>query len=277
VPTVESMFGRPVRIIGLIGALSVSAVLVGAVAHGATRPRTTEGPSAGSSTSAPASSAAASKSATATPKATSTATPTPTSTPTPTKTAAAKPVAVAIGDSIMDGHGMTEAQSYPALLADSEGWTLDNLSSDGTGYVTLGVDDNTFQAQADAAVALNPAIVLIAGSSNDLGQDNAALNTAETQLISTIATKLPNAQIIALNTFWGDTAVPAQLLTIDSQVQTAVAAVGGDYIDIGQPLAGRPDLMQSDDVHPTPQGQQLLASAVAAKLPTDITELATNS
>ena len=46
----------------------------------------------------------------------------------------------------------------------------------------------------------------------------------------------------------------------------SVSAVGGTYLDIGNPLAGRPDLMQGGDVHPTAAGQVVVASAVEAGL-----------
>ncbi|MEJ1229601.1 MAG: hypothetical protein WDM88_01560 [Galbitalea sp.] len=45
-----------------------------------------------------------------------------------------------------------------------------------------------------------------------------------------------------------------------------VAAVGGEYLDIGQPLAGHREWLQFDDVHPTVQGQQVLAQAITAAL-----------
>jgi acyl-CoA thioesterase-1 len=178
-----------------------------------------------------------------------------------------KPTAVAIGDSIMDGHGLTVAESWPSVLAGKEGWDLDDLASDGTGYVTLGVDHDTFQAQADAAVALDPSIVILAGSSNDLGKSTAQVQAAEATLVATIAARLPQAQIVAVNTFWGDTTPPAQLTAFDSALDQAVRHAGGTYIDIGQPLANRVDLMQNDDVHPTATGQRVLANSIGLRLP----------
>ncbi|GAA4664618.1 hypothetical protein GCM10025780_01970 [Frondihabitans cladoniiphilus] len=177
-----------------------------------------------------------------------------------------KPVAVAIGDSIMDGHGLTAAQAWPALVAKTQGWSLDNLASDGTGYVQLGNDDDTFQAQADQAVKLDPSVVLLSGSTNDLGESQTEVDAATDELVSTVSKSLPGAVIVGVNTFWGDTTPPAQVAAIDSHFKAAVLAAGGTWIDVGQPLAGRADLMQSDDVHPTAAGQKILAATISAKL-----------
>jgi acyl-CoA thioesterase-1 len=230
---------RTLRIVGVVGAFVVASAMAGAVAHAATT-----------------------KTAKATSSAAAVALSTPAAAPTPYRTAPL--TAVAIGDSIMDGHGLTEAQSWPSVLADSEGWNLTDLASDGTGYVTVGAANDTFAAQADKAVALDPDIVIVAGSSNDLGQDTTAVQQAEARLVQTISTKLPRARIVAVTT------PPAQLADFDSVVEQSVAGSSGTYLDVGQPLAGRADLMQSDDVHPTAAGQKLLASEISDRLPDDL-------
>lgn len=218
------------------------ALTVGAVAHGATHASTSARNEA-----KPVSSSSAGPTA---------------SNPSPS----AKLVTVAIGDSIMDGHGLGADQNWPDLLADAETWNMHNLATDGSGYVTLGDARDTFQDQAERAVALDPDIVVIAGSSNDLGDSDTDVDAAIQKLVTTVKTALPKAKIIAFNTFWGDTTPPAQLASFNAQVKQSVEAVGGTYYDIGQPLSGRADLMQSDDVHPTAAGQKIVADAVAAKL-----------
>jgi lysophospholipase L1-like esterase len=45
-----------------------------------------------------------------------------------------------------------------------------------------------------------------------------------------------------------------------------VEAVEGDYVKIGSPLAGRPELIKDDGVHPTSAGQKVLAEAVNERL-----------
>ena len=175
-----------------------------------------------------------------------------------------RPVVVAIGDSIMEGHGLSAGQAWVATIAKQDDWRFTNLASDGSGFLKPGDEGDTFADQARAAIALHPAIVILTGSSNDLGESNDALATATNATIRQLRAALPSARIIAISAVWGATAVPAQLADIDRQVQAAIAAVGGEYVNIGQPLSGHPELMQSDAVHPTAAGQQLLASSVAA-------------
>ncbi len=168
----------------------------------------------------------------------------------------------------MKGHGLDESRAWPTLLAGDNGWTLTSDACNGAGFLTVGVNDcdEDFPEIIAGSAGLSPSIVLIAGSSNDIGQGNAALQASTIHSFTRLRNQFPTARIIALNTFWGDTTPPAQVATIDAQVSAAVAQVGGTYLDVGQPLDGRPDLMQSDDVHPTVEGQQVLEQSIFGAL-----------
>jgi acyl-CoA thioesterase-1 len=176
------------------------------------------------------------------------------------------PVVVAIGDSIMEGHGLAPSEAWPALLADEYGWRLTNLASDGSGFVTVGSNGDTFADQVAVAARLDPSIVLVSGSSNDLGGDDTMIAGKTAATIRALHTALPRAEILAVSPIWNDKDVPPQLVSIDVDVARAVTAVGGRTLEIGQPLYGRPSLLQPDDVHPTPAGQQVIAAAVAGAL-----------
>jgi acyl-CoA thioesterase I len=178
-------------------------------------------------------------------------------------TSTARPVVVAIGDSIMEGHGLSADQAWVASIAKQDGWRLTNLASDGSGFLKVGNKGDTFTDQARAAIALHPSVIVVSGSSNDLGESNVALTAATTATLKMIRVALPAARIIAISAVWGATTLPTQVNAINSQVKAAVAAVGGEYLNIGQPLSGHPELMQSDAVHPTAAGQLVLAHAVA--------------
>jgi acyl-CoA thioesterase-1 len=167
----------------------------------------------------------------------------------------------------MKGFGLPPAEAWPALLATQQGWKLTALACNGAGFVTIGSsqDCNTnFLGIITDAASLHPDIVLISGSSNDFGQSNAALLAASTNALARLRAQFPAAQIIGLSTVWGDTEPPAQLADVDAQVKHAVNQVGGIWLDIGQALAARPDLMQADDVHPTAAGQLVLDNAILA-------------
>lgn len=165
----------------------------------------------------------------------------------------------------MKGHGLMASQAWPALMAGQNFWRLDNLACDGAGFLAVGDDSDcgeTFAGLVSKAVALHPHTVIIEGSSNDLGQSDSDLMPETVTQLQELRNALPHAQIIALSTIWGDTSVPAQLSDIDEQVRAGVTSVGGVFLEIGQPLQGHPEWMQSDDVHPTAQGQLAIYAAV---------------
>lgn len=176
------------------------------------------------------------------------------------------PVVVAIGDSIMEGHGLDPSDAWPSLLAEDYGWRLTNLASDGSGFVTVGDNGDTFADQAAVAVRLHPSIVIVSASSNDLGAPDSTIAGDTDATIRFIRAALPHAEIIAVSPVWNDTTEPAQLVSIGEDLVRAGQQVGARQLDIDQPLAGQPSLMQADDVHPTAAGQQVIASTVEAAL-----------
>jgi acyl-CoA thioesterase-1 len=174
-----------------------------------------------------------------------------------------------IGDSIMNGFGLADGSDWPTLLGQSESWSVTNAACDGAGVLQVGAPsecDSDFAGIIDSESTMQPDIVIFEGSSNDLGISNSALLAATIAELQTIHADFPSAQIVGLSTLWGYSTVPGQLAQIDSQVQQAVEAVGGTYIDLGQPFQGHPELMQASDVHPTAAGQALLAAAIQKDL-----------
>ncbi|MBG6108416.1 SGNH/GDSL hydrolase family protein [Frigoribacterium sp. CG_9.8] len=176
------------------------------------------------------------------------------------------PLVVAVGDSILSGHGLGSDESWVAQLALQNNFNLVNLASDGSGFVTAGDNNDTFADQITTAIDLKADVVILSGSSNDLGQSDAAVETAIGAVVTKLHTALQKAQIIAVSGVWGATALPPQMVTINDSVRTAVKAVGGTYLHIGQPLGGRVFLMQTDEVHPTAAGQAAIAHHVTKAL-----------
>ncbi|MBT2503481.1 SGNH/GDSL hydrolase family protein [Curtobacterium sp. ISL-83] len=177
-----------------------------------------------------------------------------------------------IGDSITGGHGLTIQQAWPSLLADAQHWQLSNLSCNGAGVLTQGDADDcagTYDDLADRTVALHPRVIIVQASSNDLGQDDDALPGAVEQLVVTLHRQLPHARIIGLSAIWNESAPPAQLARISSDLRSAVRQIGGTYVDIGEPLRDHPTWMQADDVHPTARGQRAIETSVAAAFARD--------
>ena len=174
-----------------------------------------------------------------------------------------------IGDSIMKGFGLKPGQAWPELISQQDGWSLSALACNGAGFLAIGAADDcdsNFSSIVKGASALQPDLVIIEGSSNDFGMSNSALLESTLSAVSDLQADFPRAKIVGLSAVWGDTTVPDEIAEINSQVQQAMAQVGGTYVDLGQPLSGHPELMQGDDVHPTAAGQRVLAAAVKEAL-----------
>jgi acyl-CoA thioesterase I len=183
---------------------------------------------------------------------------------------------VAVGDSIMKGHGLRASDAWPVLLAHDQRWKLDNLACDGAGFLAVGDDSDcgtTFAGLVREAEAEHPEVVIVQGSSNDLGKKDADLEQETQKQLEQLHRALPHTEILGLSTIWNDTKPPAQIGTITTQVKGAVQAVGGQFIDIGQPLEGHRSWMQEDDVHPTRQGQVAIEGAVLTALENDDVKL----
>jgi lysophospholipase L1-like esterase len=178
----------------------------------------------------------------------------------------AAPVVVAIGDSIMNGHNVDSSHAWPQLIGAATNWQLTDLAADGSGFVAVGDDGGTFQDQAIKAAKLDPSIVIIAASSNDLEEDPDEVARQTMKTMRYLRDKLPDARIFALNAFWGDTTPPDELNDLDSDILRASEDTDADYLDIGQPLAGHPELMQVDDIHPAAKGLTVIAAAVASAI-----------
>lgn len=184
-----------------------------------------------------------------------------------TATAASNPVRiVTIGDSIMAGYGLDPAEAWPALLASHESATVTNLGCSGAGFVSVGDCDVPFAGLIQAAAAADPAIVIIQSSDNDDGEDDALAGATMSTLVA-LRDALPHARIVGLSTLWNQPwEEPDEVRAGTSALRDAVTAVGGTFVDIGQPLADDPGLLQFDDEHPTAAGQETLREAITSAI-----------
>lgn len=185
------------------------------------------------------------------------------STPTPTAPPAGTSV-VTIGDSIMAGYGLdSSADAWPALLGKADHLHVTNLGCSGGGFVAVGDCDTDYAGLVDQAVAAHPSIVVIQSSDNDLGESAASIETATRLTVKAVHTALPKARIVGLSTLWDQPgAIPDEVGESSASLRRAVKAVHGTFVDIGQPIAGHTDWLQSDSEHPTVAGQQVLFRAI---------------
>ncbi|MDL9979995.1 SGNH/GDSL hydrolase family protein [Microbacterium sp. ASV49] len=206
----------------------------------------------------------------ASPKHTTTASadPTPSETATPAPASVSTPqVVVTIGDSIMAAQGLDTDEGWPELLATGTPSTLVNLACSGAGFIAVGTCGTNYAGLIDQAAHAQPTLVIVESSSNDMGQSDDAIDEATSDTMATLRTAVPGATIVALSTVWNEQASPPEEVASSSTaIQRAAAAEHAIYLNLGQPLEGHPEWMQSDDVHPTADGQRVLAETVRTQL-----------
>jgi hypothetical protein len=160
----------------------------------------------------------------------------------PTSSAPALPVVAFLGDDFTQGAGATSPQTrWSSLVAEQYGWDEKNFGAAGSGYSTGGTAGGTpYTARVAALAATAPAIVVVAGGRFDIESPNGPtkIKTQVTATFRALRAALPEAVIIAESPVWPLTKPPITLALVAADVKAAVAAVGGRYLDVGEPLFG---------------------------------------
>lgn len=193
--------------------------------------------------------------------------PTPTSTPTPTATPA---VVAYLGDSYTTGTGATSTDSrWTTVLSASNNWIEKNFGVDGSGYATEGTQaPSTFLDRVNEVISVRPEVVIVSGGRFDYSGNSSAsdVSASISQTFAALRAGLPNAKIVAMGPIWDSSSAPERLVEIAQDVKDAVESVSGTYVDIGQPLAERPNLVGDDGILPTDAGHAALGSAIGRAL-----------
>jgi lysophospholipase L1-like esterase len=181
------------------------------------------------------------------------------------------PLAVFIGDSYTQGAGGGGVR-WPTLVGDAHGWDVDNLGLGGTGYIKTS-DENgcgrpycgTYGQTIDEIVG-SPRYIVVAGGRNDIGLPTADVAAAADGLFGELRERYPDAMIFVMAPWFDDDAPPPSAGEFAQAIQAAALENEVVYLDSGQPLLGRTDLISADGVHPNAAGYQALAAAVTAVL-----------
>jgi lysophospholipase L1-like esterase len=180
--------------------------------------------------------------------------------PAATATASDQQRAVFVGDSYTAGTGATDAStSFPRLVSDRMGWEL-VINGCGLDYCPNYVE------MIPTVVAAKPDIVFVSGGRNDTTSDD--VEAQIDKFYTELRAELPDARIIATSPLGDDDPAPRAFERLASTIEDAVTTVGGEYLDLGQPLEGRPELISDDDVHPNDDGYAAIADTLAPLLPT---------
>ena len=173
--------------------------------------------------------------------------------------------AVFLGDSYTVGTGDPDASGYVPDVAAAMGWVAIGQGQGGTGYVNPGPGSGAFAGRVAAIVAEDPDVVVVQGSTNDVGSPPRAVEDAALGLYAALRTGLPRARIVAV----GPVAAPvvrAEVQPIRDAVARAAARSGVDFLD---PVASRwlesPD-WYGDGLHPDDAGYRAFAGDLVAGL-----------
>jgi lysophospholipase L1-like esterase len=176
------------------------------------------------------------------------------------------PIVAFLGDSYTAGAGTTQgSKRWTTLLSQSLGWVETNIGRGGTGYLTTSGKDGcgldvcpNYVGMIPDAVKAKPSIVVVSGGRNDLSKDPQTVAANVHEFFTTLRADLPDAKIIATSPAWDATTPPERLAALAIVIQTEAQSVKATYVDLGQPLAGKPDLISADKVHPNDAGHSAL-------------------
>ncbi|OZC96808.1 hypothetical protein CH281_23410 [Rhodococcus sp. 06-221-2] len=179
------------------------------------------------------------------------------------------PVVAFLGDSYSKGIGASSnGRRWTTLVSAAMGWSELNLAEGGSGYTTSYLGQKTdYGIKLDVLAAAQPDVVVVSGGRNDYEAGTASVTGAvASSLFAAIKAAAPNTELIVTSPIWDSTEPPADFPTLIDGVKAATTSAEGRYLDIGEPLADHPDMIDPDGLHPNNEGHQIIASAVVSAL-----------
>jgi lysophospholipase L1-like esterase len=168
-----------------------------------------------------------------------------------------------LGDSWTDPtvYPWAAAQGWPELLTARLGLGLVNSGVSGTGYAA-NAGTPYFPAQAARGAGAGADLVLVWGSLNDPTQGHSPAETYAGAIATyrLLVRLLPHAPVIVFGPSWGASPPPPELIAASTAVRQAADEVGVQFVDPSRWLAGRPELVLPDGLHPNQDGHELIAS-----------------
>ena len=175
------------------------------------------------------------------------------------------PVVAFLGDSYSKGIGASSnGQRWTTLVSAAMGWSELNLAEGGSGCTTSYLGQKTdYGMKLDVLAAAQPDVVVVSGGRNDYEAGTASVTGAvASSLFAAIKAAAPNTEVIVTSPIWDSTKPPADFATLIDGVKAATASAEARYLDIGEPLADHPDMIDPDGLHPNDAGHRTIAGAV---------------
>jgi acyl-CoA thioesterase I len=179
-----------------------------------------------------------------------------------TSDAAAAVSVVFLGDDYTAGAGASsDSDAWARRVAKRLGVQATLIGASGAGYAKRGADGDSYQSLVGQVVAARPDVVVVSGGRNDVTDNLSTLRDDARTVFSTLHDQVPDAALLALAPWWGDSPHPSKLAPVDGAVRSGVEAARGTYLDIADPLAGHPEWM-ADEADPNDRGHLAIADAV---------------
>jgi lysophospholipase L1-like esterase len=105
----------------------------------------------------------------------------------------------------------------------------------------------------------------VSGGRTDSSDNPSTARDEIDALFAKLHRKLPDAVLVAVAPFWGDSDLPDEMVQLGTAIEDGVTAVGGTYLDIEDPIHGHPRFM-ADLADPNDDGYAAIAAALAPKL-----------
>lgn len=181
-----------------------------------------------------------------------------------------RPLVAFYGDSYTLGTGASDLSlRWSTQLAELRGWREFNPSVNGLGFI------NNRRSFADddlpaLIIAQQPDIVIITMGLNDAFSFDRAGAAIEQQIdadLARLTTALPDAQFVVVEPFWYRPDRPESHLTVIRWVREAAERYDLPYIAGASTwIAGAPELMAADGLHPNDEGYALMLRNMDAAL-----------
>jgi lysophospholipase L1-like esterase len=191
-------------------------------------------------------------------------------TPTPSgsvSTAAPTPPVVAfLGDEWTSGAGASPtSKRFTTLVCAKLGLRELNFGLPGSGYAKQGPSGGDYASQLANIVAARPAMVVVSGGRNDVGEDPSFASAQAHRLIEKLRSRLPHATIVIVAPMWGDSTAPGALSKLATSLRQDAKAFGARYLDIRDPIHGHPSEMATA-AHPDDAGYAAIARVLEPQL-----------
>jgi acyl-CoA thioesterase I len=174
-----------------------------------------------------------------------------------------RPLLAVVGASFSAGVGAgSPRNAWPEVVARTVGWRLAVSADSGAGYVNPGLGHRGPFARLAANLdlrRLHPAVVIIQGGHDDIGEPPSLVSQRVIQLIHLVRTASPESRIDLITVFYAGNRPSAAAVAMDTTIVTA-ARQADPGITVFDPLTGHWQFPRSaDHLHPSPAGHRWIA------------------